>query len=189
MNKLVKVFILGFIFSLIVCLTVQAGTTKKKSVEDYTENQKKILETAYKMNNTMINMNKKHPGLWRYGNNKVAKSWQSALSTKKYRTDCVRGAIWLTKEAGLSYKKYYKIINLNGSKTVKQLLSKGQLQCGDRIDYYNFQHSNVYLGNNLWFDTGRAYCHSYGPNAPFVRWIGQTKTLNRKIRCIFRLKK
>lgn len=150
--------------------------------------QKKIFSAAKYMHNTMVKMNKKTYGLWEYRNNNVAGSFKKALKTGRYWTDCSRGAVWLARQAGLSFDKDYICININGTKSVKQMLYNGELKCGDRIDYYDFNHTNTYLGQNLWFDTGRAYCKSSNVGAPFLSWIGGTKTWNRRIARIYRLK-
>ena len=156
---------------------------------DRTKNQEKIWRAAMRMNETIVTMNNTYPGTWRYANNNVAGSFQSALKTGRYWTDCSRGVSWLIKEAGLSRKKHYKCINIGGSYTVGQLLYGGHLTCGDQIDYYGFSHTNMYLGQNVWFDTGRYNCAGSEIGAPFRRFVCYQGMLSRRVSRIWRLKK
>ena len=42
-----------------------------------------------------------------------------------------------------------------GNKTASALIKSGKLQAGDIIAWYNMQHTNIYAGDNKWYDAGR----------------------------------
>ena len=46
----------------------------------------------------------------------------------------------------------------------------------------------MYLGNDLWYDTGHAYCSGSGEGAKYTKWTGPTKYGGRKVYCVVRLK-
>ena len=49
-----------------------------------------------------------------------------------------------------------KMLYINGNgKTAKTLINNGTLKAGDIVLWYNQQHTNVYAGNNKWYDAGR----------------------------------
>ena len=62
----------------------------------------------------------------------------------------------------IAYKGHAKskmeknILYINGNgKKVSPLVNEGKLKKGDIVLWYNHQHTNVYAGNNKWYDAGR----------------------------------
>lgn len=49
-------------------------------------------------------------------------------------------------------------------------------------------HTNLYLGNNEWFDSGHAYCSETGENAAFKKWVGALVYGQKQVGHILRLK-
>lgn len=153
-----------------------------------TAKQTRIFETAKGMHETMVRMNTKNPGLWQYSSTDLADTFDDALNTGKYRVDCTKGVSWLLKRAGISSKRDYKVINYKGKKTVKQLLYSGKLKCGDKIVYSDLTHTNLYLGQNMWFDTGRYYVKLTNGATPFYSWIGDSGLMKSKVSKVYSLK-
>ena len=91
-------------------------------------------------------------------------------------------------------KEYFTIINA-GNKRIKTLISENKIKAGD-IVFWGTYHTNIYAGNNKWFDAGRFsgangyysgktyYFKTFGP----VK-IGKLINENRKVRQILRFKK
>lgn len=101
----------------------------------------------------------------------------------------VKGGIhFLSKEDEKNFYKYFDLIKLNGSKTVKQAMKDGTLQPCDMVGYMSIGHTNVYLGNGKSFDSGHAFCEGSGEGAKYKKWIGPTPYQGYKIWGIARLK-
>ena len=96
--------------------------------------------------------------------------------------------VWLNSNAQANCKKYFKIIAINGKKTVKQCVDDGTLKPGDVITYVGMTHTNAYLGNNRSFDSGHFYCIGSGEGAIYKKWVGSLAHSNKKIAYILRLK-
>ena len=96
--------------------------------------------------------------------------------------------IWLNSNAEKNCKKYFKIIAINGKKTVKQCVDDGTLKAGDVITYVGMVHTNAYLGNNKSYDTGHFYCTGSGEGAIFKKWVGSLAHSSKKVAYILRLK-
>lgn len=96
--------------------------------------------------------------------------------------------IWLNSHAQADCKKYFRIIAINGKKTVKQCVDDGTLKAGDVITYVGMTHTNAYLGNNRSFDSGHFYCTGSGEGAIFNKWVGTLAHSNKKVGYILRLK-
>lgn len=96
--------------------------------------------------------------------------------------------VWLNSNAQANCKKYFKIIAINGKKTVKQCVDDGTLKPGDVITYVGMTHTNAYLGNLKSFDSGHFYCTGSGEGAVYKKWVGSLAHSNKKIAYILRLK-
>lgn len=96
--------------------------------------------------------------------------------------------VWLNSNAQTNCKKYFKIIAINGKKTVKQCVDDGTLKPGDVITYVGMTHTNAYLGNSKSFDSGHFYCIGSGEGAIYKKWVGSLAHSNKKIAYILRLK-
>ena len=123
---------------------------------------------------------------WYYLNSGCAKTFEQAEKEKKYKTNCALGVVWNLKTAGVLdknmslYKKYengidsfggnmseeqlkqrFEIIDGN-ARTGKELIKNNILQPGDVVMWYHQGHTNMYAGNNLWYDYGRNFTGGYG---------------------------
>lgn len=78
--------------------------------------------------------------------------------------------VWLNSHAEADARKYFDIIEIK-TKTVKRCIDSGILQSGDIVTYMATTHTNCYLGDNRWFDSGHANCTRQGEGAPFTQWI------------------
>ena len=148
---------------------------------------------------------------WTYSNKlPMSDTFELARASKKYRTNCVLGVIWAIQEAGIltSARGWYgkkggtiswgnkksamlskfEDINIKAKKTVNQLISEGILKPGDILTYVSMNHTNLYLGNNEWFDCGHAYCSGPGENAVFKKWVGGLFYGQQQVGHILRLK-
>ena len=150
---------------------------------------------------------------WEYHNPSkyLSEQWDKALEDKKYACNCALLARWALKEAGLipqktsifygklggtiSWKKGAKaevqktceLINVQ-NKTVKQLIDSGDLLPGDIVTYVGLQHTNIYAGDNKWYDAGHTYCSGSGEGALFNSWYGVGQYDNQKVGWIIRKK-
>ena len=151
---------------------------------------------------------------WTYKNKKtseLSRNFDDARKNNNLRTNCVtaiqwallrskavdsnrdgiqwygnRGIVWLNPRAEANAKKYFEIIPVG--KSVKKCINEGLLKPGDILTYNSLAHTNVYLGNNLSFDSGHANCSGKGEGAKYVRWIGGTPYTGYKVAAILRLK-
>lgn len=151
---------------------------------------------------------------WRYYNSgHVSEStfWKTRKANKLY-TNCMGGVAFAMKESGIppsacswygqqgggirwlndhaerDLRKYADIIPIGGKKTVKQLVADGTLCPGDILTFVTLNHTCIYFGNNLSYDTGHAYCTEKGEGAHFVKWIGDLSWATYKVGNIIRLK-
>ena len=84
---------------------------------------------------------------------------------------------WLSANAEACARKYFNIIDFTGI-TVKKALKYNLLKPGDVCTYMVMAHTNAYIGNGKFFDSGHLNCtRSSGEGAPFVGWISN-KTLS-----------
>lgn len=63
-----------------------------------------------------------------------------------------------------AFNKKYKVITVN--KTARQLLKEGNLLPGDICGWSGVWHTNIYAGNNKWYDAGRG-CHTVYKNGKY----------------------
>lgn len=148
---------------------------------------------------------------WTYTNKlSMGSTFELARSSQRYRTNCVLGVQWAIQEANIltnargwygknggtiswgsskdTILSKFKDINIGAKKTVNQLLSDGTLKPGDILTYVDMNHTNLYLGNNEWFDSGHAYCSEQGENAAFKKWVGNLVYGQKQVGHILRLK-
>lgn len=149
---------------------------------------------------------------WRYYNSgHVSEStfWKTRKTNKLY-TNCMGGVGFAMKESGLpasacswygakgfvrwlndhaeaDLKKYADIIRI-GDRTPSQLVADGTLCPGDILTFMTFNHTCIYLGNGLSYDSGHAYCKEKGEGAKYIKWIGDLSWSNYKVGFIIRLK-
>lgn len=150
---------------------------------------------------------------WGYYNSNTAVTFDKALSAKTYRANCATTPCWALKLIGViddSLPAFYgdvngvvtwkstktkdavlaaaDVIQVDGKKTVAEALKDGTLIAGDIVTYYNLRHTNVYLGNGEWLDSGHAYADGSGDGAGWKTWIGGTYYGAQPIGTIIRLK-
>lgn len=173
----------------------------------------KLIIAAGNMNKAMQADNKARKQ-WTYTNNKsMSETFAEARQKGLRRVNCARGVTWALIEAGvLTYnpgqwygKKDGTIIYKNkaikaaieskfdirtiGNKTVAQCLKDGIIKAGDVVTYKAaFNHTNIYLGGNKWFDSGHAYAMGSGEDAAFSQWIGDTVYGGYTVGCVLRMK-
>ena len=150
---------------------------------------------------------------WRYYNSgHVSEStfWKTRKANKLY-TNCMGGVAFAMKQSGLpasacswygqkgggirwlnshaqaDLRKYADLIKV-GNKTPKQLMNEGKLCPGDILTFVTINHTCIYFGNGLSFDSGHAFCKEKGEGAHFVKWIGPLSWPNYKVGYIIRLK-
>lgn len=130
---------------------------------------------------------------WTYSNSGTASTWASALaSSGKRKVNCALLPRWALREMGIidssnfwgvaggeivfrgnvkeQLLRYCDIIPVY--KTPSQLLAEGNLLPGDICTWKELQHTNVYAGDGLWYDSGRGVNYdssgrftSFGPSA------------------------
>ena len=87
------------------------------------------------------------------------------------------------------YSQIADVYSYADGTTVGQLIDSGQLVAGDVVTYYGFAHTNLYMGDGYWFDTGHAHCTvSSGTNAPFWTFYSKRDNSSLKVGCIVRLR-
>ena len=147
---------------------------------------------------------------WLYSNSKCNGTFAAAVKNKNRRTNCARYVDWGLSEIGVlngesfwttdagvihwgsksakdKVKKYCKIITVK--KKMSTLIKNGTLQAGD-ICCYNFCHTNVYAGNNSWYDGGRRSDSTFVKNGEhyFKKWYSKKADLNWTVNYIIRFK-
>ena len=75
----------------------------------------------------------------------------------------VGGGIQFRGDVEAQLRKYCDIIPVY--KTPNQLLAEGNLLPGDICTWVEYQHTNVYAGNGLWYDSGRGANYSSSEGA------------------------
>ena len=150
----------------------------------------------------------------------VKYTFQEAIKTNTLTTNCADYVMWAlhdcgiftanqkfygNKSGGITYKKnsktkvketlkkYAKIIKV-GDKTQKQLITSKQLKKGDICLYKG--HTNVYAGNNKFYDAGRVNVggngtQGYGSRTNYTfKTLGPVKSgyTNSKVTYVIRLK-
>ncbi len=114
-------------------------------------------------------------GNWHYSNSGESSTFQSAIKNHNKKTNCALMVSWALKDIDILekdqkfYKSASKAVYINGAeknikkaakiikvnKTAKSLIASGELQRGDICLWYGEQHTNVYAGNQKWYDAGR----------------------------------
>ena len=149
---------------------------------------------------------------WRYYNSNTSGTFAAAVKNGNRRANCATIANWALRQLGVLVAGQYfygkidntlacsqqtlkaikakcKVIHVNGKKTVNQCIKDGTLQPGDIVTYWNLQHTNVYAGDDHWYDAGHAYCKQSGQGARFITWYGSTIYGGNRISYIIHYKK
>lgn len=80
------------------------------------------------------------------------------------------GSLSWSSETEAAIRAACDVIHVNGSKSVKQAIKDGTLQAGDIVTFQTMQHTNVYAGNNVWYDAGRGNTEGMADGSPFRTW-------------------
>lgn len=183
--------------------------TKTKAAQKAKAAMKMVSQACEYMDATMRETGAK----WGYYNSKTSITFAKALADKNYRVNCATtacwalkliGAIpetvsgfygqkdgsvrWKTKATQAAVEKACDVIDVGGKITVAAAMSNGTLRAGDIVTYKTVRHTNVYLGNGKWFDSGHAYADRAGDGATWKSWIGDTVYATYPIGHIIRLK-
>lgn len=81
---------------------------------------------------------------------------------------------WGIKGGGIEFRGTAKTqilqhcVILSVNKTPNQLLAEGNLLPGDICSYVSMQHTNVYAGNGLWYDSGRCGANGSYVNGQYI---------------------
>ena len=150
-----------------------SSSTSNTSTSDNKTEQ--FLQSLNRMSNVVVSeANVGKP--WKYSN-KNNKNTFDIADSKTNSTNCALYVSWGLVDIGIldSGDRFYKtkansikyignartkmeskmeFISGNG-KTAKSLINEGTLKAGDIVLWYNQQHTNVYAGNNKWYDAGR----------------------------------
>lgn len=128
----------------------------------------------------------KNGAVWKYSNKGCKGSFEAAMETNTYKTNCALGVVWALKSAGILEAKQgfwtisdgnrhaiggsmseadiaekFTIVEGNGIKA-RELIKNGTIEAGDVILWYDNGHTNVYAGNNSWYDMGRNFTGGHG---------------------------
>ncbi len=123
---------------------------------------------------------------WIYSNSKVNGTYEGAINNKNYKSNCALGVNWALKTMGAlpndksfyntviagkhtyggsmsesDINNYFIAIEGNG-RQAKDLIASDELKPGDIVLWDDSKHTNLYAGNNLWYDTGRNFTGGYG---------------------------
>jgi hypothetical protein len=165
------------------------GTTENYNTgkrETASGKREKVLATAEKMSK-QVEQDVKNGKKWYYSNKGCKGSFEKAEADDVYKTNCALGVVWILKTAGVlepnqgfytisengrhaiggkmsesDIREKFDIVEVNGKATAKDLIKNGSLEAGDVVLWYDHGHTNMYAGNNLWYDMGRNFTGGYG---------------------------
>ena len=181
-----------------------------------TGNKKKLLDEFTSMDKLMRE-DIKAKKYWTYNNKNTAKQSKTFAEARKNnnrKVNCVsavywgligsgvvnsnrdgiqwygsKGVVFLSEKDKKNALKYFTLVTSLKGKTVKAALNDGSLKPLDIVTYKTLSHTNVYLGDGKWFDSGHANCLSQGEGAKFSKWIcDKAPYANYQIAEILRLK-
>ena len=172
----------------------------------------RLVEACYEMNDKMIK-SQQTGAKWGYYNSSTSPTFAKAIASGNHRANCATTANWALKIIGaipdsvtgfygekngkIKYKSVKikeallavaDVISIGGKMTVNDALKSGTIIAGDIVTYYDIRHTNTYLGNGKWLDSGHAYATGQGDGAGWQTWIGNTYYGAQKVGCIIRLK-
>lgn len=177
--------------------------TQYDNVEVSKENAMTILDAAEEIRKEV------EKGGWKYANSKQASTFDKAIKENKKNINCALGVLWalkMIKDLGTSdsfwgnkgkiqwkaatkaklEKNGYKIIHVDGKKTVQKAIKAGYLKAGDIVMYQNLVHTNLYAGGGKWYDFGHGYSGNSGEFVPLTKVYGKTLYGDQPISYIIR---
>ena len=200
----------------IIVLQPSSSTVKKENTSGSSASAKKLLTILQKYSDR-IKTDQDKGIKWTYSNSGICKKWSEAVkksqTTKEAYSNCALMVNWAMREMGaLNSKSFYGLkggsVHYSGNaksylqkycniisvyKTPDQLLAEGNLLPGDICIWRDYQHTNVYAGDGLWYDSGRSSQVGGYQNGKFVfSSFGPAATIDMSgstISYIIRLKK
>ena len=142
-------------------------TTTSKMAANFLKSLKKLSDAIEKRN--------KNEDVWYWSNSNNKRTYDKQAQSSFKVTNCALFVVWGLAEMGIfqNDEKFYTEdngeINWSGNtkkkllkfcdmfevnKTAEKLIKENELQQGD-ICCYDYQHTNVYAGDNMWFDASR----------------------------------
>jgi hypothetical protein len=189
--------------------TAETKTTAQKPAENA---RTRLVAACHEMNAEMIK-SQQTGAKWGYYNSRTSPTFAKALAAGNYRANCATTANWALKmikaiedgAAGfygakggdIKWKsakvkeavlKVADVIPIGGKATVNEALKAGAIIAGDIVTYVDIQHTNTYLGDGKWLDSGHAYANGQGDGAGWQTWIGGTYYGAQRVGSIIRLK-
>lgn len=152
-----------------------SNSSNNESSNNAEDMSTKFLNSLDKMSNVVVSeYNVGKP--WKYSNKNTKNTFDKADSSTN-STNCALYAVWglidigildsgdrfykakaneikYSKNAKTKMKNKMEYISGNG-KSARTLINNGTLKAGDIVLWNNAQHTNVYAGNNKWYDAGR----------------------------------
>ena len=146
-----------------------------------------LLECCEKYNKVVKN-DIKNGLVWVYSNHGCSGTFAAAKKKNNLKANCATLANWCLREMGiLNTKQYFyskeggtiaadestmkalkkrcEVIHL-GRYSITKAIKEGKLQAGDIVCHYG-QHTNIYAGGDVWYDSGHYNCVRDGEDAPF----------------------
>lgn len=199
----------------IVCLFVLLSLSHTISTKKIESPGSKIVTTAEQIQTRFLE-DKVSGNEWTYQSSlaKNYRTFSEAFQAELRETNCSDGVNKILKESGVVpydtgffygsgdgsitwfknaedvYGKMADIYHFADGTTVKNLTEKGFLKPGDILTYYEWSHTNIYLGNNRWFDSGHPNCkEKSGDDAVFNNFCDELDLSDLKVGNVIRLKK
>lgn len=185
-----------------------APTTQKAP-----ENARMRLVAACREMNAEMIKSQQAGAKWGYYNSSTSATFAKAIASGNHRANCATTANWALKMIGaipegatgfygekngeIKYKPARikeavlacaDVISVGGKKDVNTAIHDGTIIAGDIVTYYDIRHTNTYLGDGKWLDSGHAYATGQGDGAGWQTWIGDTYYGAQKVGCVIRLK-
>ena len=177
------------------------------------ENARMRLVAACREMNAEMIKSQQTGAKWGYYNSSTSATFAKAIASGNHRANCATTANWALKMIGaipegatgfygekngeIKYKSARikeallacaDVISVGGKKTVNTAIHDGTIIAGDIVTYYDIRHTNTYLGDGKWLDSGHAYANGQGDGAGWQTWIGDTYYGAQKVGCVIRLK-
>lgn len=137
---------------------------------------------------------------WHYSNSSTAGNFNKERKSGR-ETNCAKYVSWGLVEIGIfksgdhfwkgssrktrnkicgsaasKVQKHENLQVLSGNgKTAKSLVKANKLKTGDIVLWYNHQHTNVYAGNEMWYDAGRWSANNAGKSGNYFKTFGPVK--------------
>ena len=193
-----------------IAVTAKEKTSSTSSDTKTGKNLEGFLASLQKISD-IIKKEKQEGKPWFYSNTKNKNTMEAQRKSGRKCCNCALMVVWALADCGVFHnnEKFYgakggEMAYRNGAKktlekyctithpnkTAKQLIKEGKLREGD-ICCYPIQHTNVYAGNNKWWDAGRGSADTYlkGGKYYFNTFYTKKGTPNQKVTTLIRFNK